>query len=130
MIKGERLKQLRLGRGLSAEDLAKRIAVGVAQIYRYEAEKTDPSSDVLIKLALFFKVSTDYLVGLARDPDPSDPAPYLEYDWPPATTDEIFLLECFRQHKYLEAIKIILEAHAEWHNNLFSDLDDDSPNDS
>ena len=68
MIKGDRLRQLRTDRGLSAEALAAELNIGLSQVFRYEAEKTDPSSDVLIKIALYFKVSTDYLVGLARDP--------------------------------------------------------------
>jgi transcriptional regulator with XRE-family HTH domain len=122
MIKGDRLKELRLERGLSREDLAKVINVGSAQIYRYEAEKTDPSSDVLVKFALYFKVSTEYLVGLAIDRHPPEPAAYADYDWPPATTDELFLLEHFRKHDYLEAMEIILNAHAEWKNNPFIDL--------
>lgn len=114
MIKGQRLKQLRWDFGISAEQLAEAVGIGVAMIYRYEAEKSDPTSDVLVRIAGYFKVSTDYLVGLARDPDPPDPAAYMDYDWPPAKTDELVLLDAVRHGKFAEAIETLLEMYYEW----------------
>lgn len=64
MINGKRLKALRNREKISAEKLAEMLGVGRQQIVRYEAEQTDPSSASLIKLALFFNVSVDYLLGL------------------------------------------------------------------
>lgn len=58
-----RIKDLREDRDLRQSDLA--IATGIDQrtISNYETGKTNPDSDALIKLADFFGVSIDYLVG-------------------------------------------------------------------
>ena len=65
MIVGERLKGLRKDAKISSEELSKVIGVTRQQVQRYETNKTDITSDVLIKLADFFDVSTDYLLGRA-----------------------------------------------------------------
>ena len=44
--------------------LGKMIGVSDMAICRWENNKTDIVSDNLIKLAKFFEVSTDYLLGL------------------------------------------------------------------
>ena len=114
MINGRRIRELRETHGMSADQLARQLHISKSQLLRYEHGKADATTDVLVRFALFFKVSSDYLVGLARDPDPPDPAPYLGDNWPPATTDELALLEHFRKDQFLDAIKIILESHAAW----------------
>ena len=114
MLIGNRLKDLRIERGISAEQLAAELEIGVAMVFRYENNKSDPSSQVLTKIARYFKVSTDYLVGLARDPHPPDPAPYLDYDWPPATTDELRLMDETRKGNFEDAAKLLIEMHRQW----------------
>jgi len=57
-----RLKQLREERGLLQADVGKIINVSSQAIGNYEKEKRDMSPDVIIKLAEFFNVSTDYLL--------------------------------------------------------------------
>ena len=61
---GERLRQLRISKYLSQEQLAKKICVTKSMISAYENSVRLPSHDVFIKIALFFKVSTDYLYGI------------------------------------------------------------------
>jgi len=39
------------------------LGVGRQQIVRYEAEQTEVTSDKVLKIAQFFSVSTDYLLG-------------------------------------------------------------------
>ncbi len=60
----ERLKELRQDAGLSCENLGKKIGVSANSISKWETNKADITSDHLIDLAKYFKVSTDYLLGL------------------------------------------------------------------
>ncbi len=60
----ERIKELRLEMNLSQMMLSKKTGLKQGSISRWEAGERAPSIDALIVLALFFKVSLDYLVGL------------------------------------------------------------------
>lgn len=65
MVKfGERVKQLRLSAGMTQEQLAERIWVSKAAISNYELSERNPSPETIIKIAGFFGVSTDYLLGI------------------------------------------------------------------
>ena len=68
-IVGIRLKQLRETTGLSQAKFAKAIG-GISQplIARYETGDIFPSYPVLIKIADYFNVSTDYLLGRTDNP--------------------------------------------------------------
>jgi len=63
MFKEERLKELRKEKGLKQQDLADKINVSKSSIGMYEVGKRIPPSDILEKLADFFEVTTDYLMG-------------------------------------------------------------------
>lgn len=58
-----RLKLLREEKKLLQEDLGKIIGVSKSAIGFYENEKRDMSPETIIKLANFFNVSTDFLLG-------------------------------------------------------------------
>lgn len=60
----ERLKELRLEKGLSMQGLANEIGCCAASVFQWEKGIIDISSDNLIKIAKFFNVSADYLLGL------------------------------------------------------------------
>ncbi len=60
----QRLKELKKEFGLSDVKLGKAIGVSDATICRWENGKADIKSNELIKVARFFKVSADYLIGL------------------------------------------------------------------
>ncbi|MCI8622916.1 MAG: helix-turn-helix transcriptional regulator [Provencibacterium sp.] len=61
---GYRLKFLRKKKKLSQKQVAERVHVSKASISGYENNLTMPSVDVLVKLALLYGVTTDYLTGL------------------------------------------------------------------
>lgn len=61
---GYRLRFLRKKKKLSQKQVAERIRVSKASISGYENNLTMPSVDVLVKLALLYGVTTDYLTGL------------------------------------------------------------------
>ena len=63
-IFAERLKELRLGNGLSIEDLSKEIGVEHSSISRWENSQARIIAEQLVIIARFFGVSTDYLLGL------------------------------------------------------------------
>lgn len=64
MTLNENIKQLRIARNLSQVDLAKALGVTKQSISNWENNNIQPSIDMLIHLAQFFSVSTDYLLGL------------------------------------------------------------------
>lgn len=61
---GERLKALRLEKGIGQIQLAKELNVGKSVISLWELNGCDPTLTNLIKLSEFFEVSIDYLAGL------------------------------------------------------------------
>jgi transcriptional regulator with XRE-family HTH domain len=65
--------QLRLERGLTQVDLAQRIGSTQRTISHYETAADFPPTDVLVKLASFFKVSADDLLGLKPPTQPPKP---------------------------------------------------------
>ena len=60
---GERLKTLRKERKISQKDLAKYLDISVRGYQFYESEDNEPNIKMLTKLADFYDVSIDYLVG-------------------------------------------------------------------
>ena len=60
---GELLKNERLNRKLSQESLAKAIGITQAQISYYESNKNEPSISVCEKIADFYGISVDELIG-------------------------------------------------------------------
>ena len=60
----ERIKELRTEQNLSFEKLSKLTGISRATLCRYENAQSQITCENLITLAIFFKVSTDYLVGL------------------------------------------------------------------
>lgn len=64
----ERLKQLRVLRGMSQDDVGNAIGVSKGAISNYEKGHRTPGTDILQRLAEFFEVSTDYLLGRSDDP--------------------------------------------------------------
>lgn len=58
-----RIKDLREDANLRQIDLAEAVGIDQRTISNYETGKTNPDSFALIKLADYFNVSIDYLVG-------------------------------------------------------------------
>ncbi len=62
---GARLKYLRKKNKLTQVELGENINVSQSTLALFESEKRDISSDMIIKIANYFDVSTDYLLGLS-----------------------------------------------------------------
>jgi transcriptional regulator with XRE-family HTH domain len=59
----ERLKQLRTNKELTQRELAKQLSLSNGSIAMYETGKREPDFNTLEKIADYFNVSTDYLLG-------------------------------------------------------------------
>lgn len=60
---GENLRQLRRARSLTQRDLGAKVGLSKAVVSKYETGMGYPSFDVLIRIARYFGVTTDYLLG-------------------------------------------------------------------
>lgn len=62
-ILGTRIKQLRKEKQLSQLDLARHLNISNTTLSQYESGKRIPGDEIKIKIAKFFNVSIDYLLG-------------------------------------------------------------------
>ena len=67
---GARMCQLRKIQGKSQAEVAKYLELTVAAYQNYEAGRREAGYEVLSKLADFYGVTTDYLLGREPAPDP------------------------------------------------------------
>lgn len=70
---GARIRDLRQAREKTQDELGKVLGVGNSTISLYESDSRRPDVDTLLRLAKFFRVSTDYLLG--RTDCPTEPPP-------------------------------------------------------
>ncbi len=69
-LKLERLKGLRENKDYKQEEIAKMLNITQSAYSYYEMGKRQIPSDALIKLALFYNTSVDYLLGLTDERKP------------------------------------------------------------
>lgn len=62
---GENLKKLRKSRNLTQKELGAKIGLSKAVVSKYENGMGYPAFDVLIRIAQYFGVTTDYLLGVS-----------------------------------------------------------------
>lgn len=72
----ERLAMLRKERGLTQQALADAVSRAVLQIRRYEGGTSQPTLDVIRRLAIALGVSADMLVFDTKERDPADTLRY------------------------------------------------------
>jgi len=104
----KRLKKLRKKNKVTLEELAREIDITKTTISRYENEKRVPKMDTVKKIADYFNVTTDYLIGNTDEKKSADKIkkaiakdPELVSFWDEiAQRDELKLL--FKQTKDLE----------------------------
>lgn len=64
----DRIQSLKINRKLLQKEIAEAVGISVRTYQRYETGERTPDTDTLIKLADYFDVSTDYLLGRTDDP--------------------------------------------------------------
>lgn len=65
-----KLRDIREDRDYTQEDIAKILNVKQNTYQQYESEKRQIPIQALMKLALFYDLSIDYIVGLIKEPEP------------------------------------------------------------
>lgn len=65
-----RLKDLREDKEIKQIDIAKILNISQTNYSKYELEKINIPNNILIKLALLYDTSTDYLLGITNEIKP------------------------------------------------------------
>ena len=74
----KRLKELRLNNGLTLKELGSYIGMAESTVSLYESGKREPDLLTVQKIADYFNVSTDYLLGKTDVPNPELPEEKIE----------------------------------------------------
>ncbi|MFE4203749.1 helix-turn-helix domain-containing protein [Aneurinibacillus aneurinilyticus] len=111
MTLGERIKYLREKNGYAQKFIAEKIGVKNNTLSSYESDKRQPDYDTLQKIADFFEVSVDYLLGRTDEPSSKKSEKEMNlffYDglegYDDLSPEE---QEAFREHMYDEARQAI-----------------------
>ncbi|MHB1126615.1 MAG: helix-turn-helix domain-containing protein [Bacillota bacterium] len=64
---GEKLSKLRKNKGLSQAELARLLGMSRSTYAQYEIDRRNPDYETLSKMASFFGVSTDWLLGRSNN---------------------------------------------------------------
>ncbi len=64
---GRTIKDLRQKRGITQEEFSEALRVSVQTISRWENGINSPDLSILPQLAVYFRVTADYLLGLERN---------------------------------------------------------------
>ncbi len=74
-----RIKQLRENKGISMAQAAKELHLPYTTYVNYEKGEREPKSEALIKLAQYFGVTTDYILGRNNIPTPRITEDYVTF---------------------------------------------------
>ena len=78
---GERIKEIRKGKGISVEEVAEKLGVSVSTVYRYENSSiTKIPIDVIDKLCKILDTTTSELMGNSLETSGNAPEVSLKYD--------------------------------------------------
>ena len=64
---GENLRKLRQNRNLTQKELGAKVGLSKAVVSKYENSMGYPTYDVLIRIARYSGVTTDYLLGVSNN---------------------------------------------------------------
>lgn len=65
---GERIKDLRTANKLTQQQIAEILGISRVNYTRYETNVNKPDYDILVKIADYYEVSTDFLLGRKNFP--------------------------------------------------------------
>lgn len=61
---GDRLQELRRGAGLTQKQVADALNIHSVTYLHYEKDQREPPLELLVRMAVFFDVTTDWLLGV------------------------------------------------------------------
>jgi len=67
---GERLMELRKDKGLTQKELSEILFINYRTYSGYERDEIEPSDEFKVRIAQYFNVSLDYLLGISDNPHP------------------------------------------------------------
>lgn len=88
MLFGERLRELRIDRDIKQDEIAQHLGITRQAYGKYESDERQPSYNTLIKIADYYNISLDYLLGRTNIKTPyyvireirnDDEAEYFDY---------------------------------------------------
>lgn len=97
MLKGNRLKDARLKKGLTQLELGNMVGVGKSAICCYEKETRNPSLETIIEFMCILGVSADYLLGTEKLVKTIDSDEKCEYRT--MTKEEVMFIDELRKDK-------------------------------
>ncbi len=65
---GERLLELRRAVGLTQKQVADELGIHSVTYLHYEKDQREPPLDTVVRIAAFYDVTTDYLLGVEQTP--------------------------------------------------------------
>lgn len=74
----QNLKALRRQRGITQAELSEMLGLTQQAVARWEVDKSEPDAKTLNRLADYYGVSVDYLLGREKTPSPSEESTLLE----------------------------------------------------
>ena len=93
---GERLKKVRIDRGLRQEDIGAIVHVGKSTVSQWENNIHVPDIETIVKIANYLNVTSDYLLGRTnvRNPIETIAAHHEGEEW---TEEELEEIERFKE---------------------------------
>jgi len=98
---GERLRELRLKRNISQEKVARHLGITRSAYSHYEINNRQPVYETLIKLAEYFDVSLDFIIG------GTNPKIKSELLVTPDTKEILSLFQLMNQEQRVKSINLI-----------------------
>ena len=77
---GNKLKQLRISKNKTQQQVADYLGITRAAYSHFENNRNDPDKETLVKLAILFDVTTDFLLGRNHTPEWASKDEVIELD--------------------------------------------------
>jgi len=107
MTLGTRLKQLREERNITRKELSNLMNITYSSLSKYETNERFPEKELLVRLADYFDVSLDYLLGRSNARKTNEP---LNSAFHSISTEGL-------EEKDIEMVKAMVERLKESHNS-------------